>query len=280
MQWKSDWSSMAMSRRRLSFREETQTTATAGGKTCTLCLGSHTQFSLPNIKALCVDCAVMTLAGWLRTLTLDLGGKEKIEKTMLRPCVHWHLFQRIKGWNRGTSSKYTWMWIPALPNTTMPTALPLGLWCAAVQVHPLLYLQFNAKKCSETCMSKSRSNSEIPCRKYWLWGEHPTGRKSLSIMLQSPLDSSVKQTFSSFVSKAAQASHLHVEEKVTARWVMSNLILCLQHHISYTCRIRKHGTILYRSNGDLLTSISHRPHMKSLRMRSLQVQVHAGIQTN
>ena len=31
----------------------------------------------------------------------------------------------------------------------------------------------------------------------------------------------------------------------------------LRHHLSYTCRIKKHGTLLYRSNGDLLTTISN-----------------------
>ena len=71
---------------------------------------------------------------------------------------------------------------------------------------------------------------------------------------------SVMQVFSSLVSKTALESHLCVQEKVTARWLLSNLIVYLQHHISYTCRIRKHGTLLYRSNGDLLTSISHLLH--------------------
>ena len=68
---------------------------------------------------------------------------------------------------------------------------------------------------------------------------------------------SVKQTFTSFVSKASHASHLVLEEKVTARWLLSTLIERLQHHLSYTCHIRKHGTLLYRNNGDLLTTISN-----------------------
>ena len=52
---------------------------------------------------------------------------------------------------------------------------------------------------------------------------------------------SVMQVFSSLVSKTALESHLCVQEKVTARWLLSDLIVYLQHHISYTCRIRKHG---------------------------------------
>ena len=36
-----------------------------------------------------------------------------------------------------------------------------------------------------------------------------------------------------------------VEERGTARWLLSNLVVHLQHHISYTCSVRKHGTLLY-----------------------------------
>lgn len=59
------------------------------------------------------------------------------------------------------------------------------------------------------------------------------------------------------MSVAACTSNLRVEKNVTARWLLSNLIVCLQHHINYTSRVRKHGTLLYRRNGNLLTSISH-----------------------
>ena len=45
-------------------------------------------------------------------------------------------------------------------------------------------------------------------------------------------------------------------ELITARWILSNLNSTLQHHLSYCCKIRKHGTLLYRSNGDLLTSLT------------------------
>ena len=68
---------------------------------------------------------------------------------------------------------------------------------------------------------------------------------------------SVNQTFSSYVAKASHSSHLHAEEKVTARWLLSSLIVHLQHHMSYTCRVKKHGTLLYRNNGDLLATISN-----------------------
>ena len=67
--------------------------------------------------------------------------------------------------------------------------------------------------------------------------------------------SSVKLKYSSIMSKITKQDN--VENKPTTQWLLSNLIVCLQHHISYTCSVRKHGTLLYRSNGDLLLSISH-----------------------
>ena len=66
-------------------------------------------------------------------------------------------------------------------------------------------------------------------------------------MQQCLLLPSVNETFSSFVSELVNQ---HVEGKVKGRWILSNLVVCLQHHLSYTCKVRKHGTLLYRSNGD------------------------------
>ena len=46
-------------------------------------------------------------------------------------------------------------------------------------------------------------------------------------------------------------------ELVTARWILSNLNSTLQHHFSYCCKLGSmHGTLLYRSNGDILTSLT------------------------
>ena len=44
--------------------------------------------------------------------------------------------------------------------------------------------------------------------------------------------------------------------KVTKCWILSNLVVSLQHHLSYACRVRKLGTLLYRTNGDLLTALT------------------------
>ena len=43
---------------------------------------------------------------------------------------------------------------------------------------------------------------------------------------------------------------------VTPRWILSNLTATFQHHLSYTCKVKKYGTLLYRSNGDILHSLS------------------------
>lgn len=46
------------------------------------------------------------------------------------------------------------------------------------------------------------------------------------------------------------------EEHVTARWILSNLIVTLGCHLSYVCKIRRCGTLLYRTNGDVLTALT------------------------
>ena len=54
-------------------------------------------------------------------------------------------------------------------------------------------------------------------------------------------------------------TEVNVESEVSeknARWLLRNLIIHLQHHLSYAVRVKKLGTILYRSNGDLLTTLS------------------------
>ena len=44
---------------------------------------------------------------------------------------------------------------------------------------------------------------------------------------------------------------------VTPRWILSNLTTSLGHHLSCACKIRKLGTIIYRSNSDLLLALSN-----------------------
>jgi hypothetical protein len=47
------------------------------------------------------------------------------------------------------------------------------------------------------------------------------------------------------------------EQSITARWVLSNLTTALKHHLSYVCKIRKCGTLLYRSNGDIILALTN-----------------------
>ena len=42
----------------------------------------------------------------------------------------------------------------------------------------------------------------------------------------------------------------------TERWLLSQLCSSLQHHLAYTCRVKKHGVILYRQ-GKELDALSH-----------------------
>ena len=70
---------------------------------------------------------------------------------------------------------------------------------------------------------------------------------------------SVHEIFHAFAAEVAHMANLDFGESenlVTARWLLSNLVVCLQHHLAYACRVRKHGTLLYRSNGDFLASLS------------------------
>ena len=44
------------------------------------------------------------------------------------------------------------------------------------------------------------------------------------------------------------------EQCFTARWVLNNLTVSLQQHLS---KVRKCGTLLYRSNGDILVILTN-----------------------
>ena len=50
-----------------------------------------------------------------------------------------------------------------------------------------------------------------------------------------------------------------VKVSVTSRWILSNLTMSLGHHLSCTCKITKHGTIIY---GNLLLALSKALHNK------------------
>ena len=85
----------------------------------------------------------------------------------------------------------------------------------------------------------------------------------------------VKEKYYSVMSTLTCRQNQHVEDTVTARWLLSNLVVCLHHHLSYTCSVRKHGTLLYRSNGDL-SFISHLLYKSTHMSRNDEVKAQMG----
>ena len=71
----------------------------------------------------------------------------------------------------------------------------------------------------------------------------------------------VHESFVTKVSACVQEANLgHVsdlKETFSTRWVLSNLTSSLQHHLSYACKIKKCGTVLYRANGDILSALTN-----------------------
>ena len=46
------------------------------------------------------------------------------------------------------------------------------------------------------------------------------------------------------------------EDLFNSRWILSNLTVHLQHHMTYSFRVRKYGTKIYRPHSDLIPSLS------------------------
>jgi len=72
---------------------------------------------------------------------------------------------------------------------------------------------------------------------------------------------SVHDSFTSYAKELLTATNLESEvvevtKLVTSRWILSNLTANLKYHISYSCRARKYGTLLYRSKSDLLSPLA------------------------
>ena len=41
------------------------------------------------------------------------------------------------------------------------------------------------------------------------------------------------------------------------RWVLAQIVIKLAPHVSFVCKVKREGTILYRSNGDIMHALSH-----------------------
>ena len=82
----------------------------------------------------------------------------------------------------------------------------------------------------------------------------------------------VHEYFSATVREYVVVAYLEGEqEHVTTQWILSNLVVSLGHHLSYACRIRKCGTLLYRTNGDLLKSLTVSLHTANQKTKTKHV---------
>ena len=68
----------------------------------------------------------------------------------------------------------------------------------------------------------------------------------------------VHELFNSNASQLSQHLHenINIPELVTSAYVLSNLTANLQHHIMFSCKVKKYGTLIYRPNSDLRTVAS------------------------
>ena len=64
-----------------------------------------------------------------------------------------------------------------------------------------------------------------------------------------------------------------VNTLVTARWILNSLKCTFQHHLDTACKIKRHGTILYRRGGDILMSLSKALHNASTSKHDTQPSV-------
>ena len=45
-------------------------------------------------------------------------------------------------------------------------------------------------------------------------------------------------------------------KSISSRWILSEVTAKFQHHVTYICKVRKHGPLVYRPTSDLLTLLS------------------------
>lgn len=67
----------------------------------------------------------------------------------------------------------------------------------------------------------------------------------------------VYERFTTYRNELLKNTHFNEERKITAMWVLSNLSSTLQHHIQFSCKVKKYGTLLYRPNSDLKGLLQH-----------------------
>ena len=66
---------------------------------------------------------------------------------------------------------------------------------------------------------------------------------------------------------------------ISSRSVISEITGKFQHHVTYTCKVRKHGTLVYRHDSDILTLLSEalwklkQAHLQPIRSEALETSV-------
>ena len=68
----------------------------------------------------------------------------------------------------------------------------------------------------------------------------------------------VHELFNSYATELSQYLHedINITKLVTSAYILSNLTANLQHHIAYTCTVKKYGTHIYRPNTDLRPALA------------------------
>jgi hypothetical protein len=64
----------------------------------------------------------------------------------------------------------------------------------------------------------------------------------------------IHDTFNSYASELSKYLHednINMSKLVTSAHIVSNLTANLQHHIAYSCTVKKYGTLIYQPNADL-----------------------------
>ena len=63
-------------------------------------------------------------------------------------------------------------------------------------------------------------------------------------------------SYASELSKYLHEDNINISKLVTSAYILSNLTATLQHHIAYTCTVKKYGTLIYRPNADLRPALA------------------------
>jgi hypothetical protein len=78
---------------------------------------------------------------------------------------------------------------------------------------------------------------------------------------------SAHDVFTQYATESILAANLEfggdAKQLVMARWFLSNLVSSLQHHLSNVCRVKKYGTLLCRTNGDIIATLAASLHKLS-----------------